>query len=220
MTTIDERLMWSYTVLEGSMNVLPRFHELHPVVSTFVKTFHPKTQMWTSCQHQRKVRGPHIIWPLSMSESNMMDFHLWRYKSSERAVVLKLLLRVYLLPVLFCLPVRCFLLFHWYYRYIQTPWQMNPPLPPHHLLPKPNRIFPVGENMSDMDSVLLCATQLHERETPDNFQRIRSVWTLISRVKTTTDWVWKMFSFSVRKKKVLVLNKWISTAHRDTWCSR
>lgn len=116
--------------------------------------------------------------------------------------------------------IRCFLLFHWYYRYIQTPWQMNPPLPPHHLLPKPNRIFPVGENMSDMDSVLLCATQLHERETPDNFQRIRSVWTLISRVKTTTDWAWKMFSFSVRKKKVLVLNKWISTAHRDTWCFR
>lgn len=65
MTAIDERLMWSYTVLEGNMNVLPRFHELHPVVSTFVKTFHPKTQMWTSCQHQRKVRGPHIIWPLS-----------------------------------------------------------------------------------------------------------------------------------------------------------
>lgn len=121
--------------------------------------------------------------------------------------MLKLLLRVYLLPVLLCLPVRCFLLFHWYYRYIQTPWQMNPPLPPHHLLPKPNRIFPVGENMSDMDSVLLCATQLHERETPDNFQRIRSVWTLISRVKTTTDWVWKVFSFSVRKKK---LEFWIS----------
>lgn len=95
MTAIDERLMWSYTVLEGNMNVLPRFHELHPVVSTFVKTFHPKTQMWTSCQQQRKVRGPHIIWPLSMSESNMMDFHLWRYKSSERAVVLKLLYRVY-----------------------------------------------------------------------------------------------------------------------------
>lgn len=215
MTAIDERLMWSYTVLEGNMNVLPRFHELHPVVSTFVKTFHPKTQMWTSVSAPEKSQETthHLaaidVW---IKYDGLPSLEIQKQLASSRVEVVAQSL----------LLIRCLLPFHWYWywRYIQTPWQMNPPLPPHHLLPKPNRIFPVGENMSDMDSVLLCSTQLHERETPDNFQRIRSVWTLISRVKTTTDWVWKVFSFSVRKKKVLVLNKWISTTHRDTWCSR